>query len=125
MDEEMNLKVVFCSKTWYDSNVQITPSECEKESLRNITRGKACIMSEDNYPEMDIYALTPDPKEFSLSDDVYPNIVEIASFMHDCDYISKMATVSVKGVDCHDSLKQAILEVMKLLIPQFDYTYEE
>ena len=126
--EEMILKVSFCSKAWFDkhqADISII-SDTEKEKLANITRGVPCIVAVDEYPTIDMYAVIPNNSgEISLSDDIYANAVEMASLLNDIDGISNEVEVSLNGFNVTGAIREAILEVLKLLIPKYTYTYKE
>ena len=124
MKEEMILKVSFCSKGWFLENADTTKtSDTEKESLDNLERGNPCIIAMDKYPVIDVYAVFPDCKEISLSNDIYPNIVEMAVLLKDIEDISNRVEVSLNGFDPGDTIKHAILEVLVTLMPQFTFYY--
>jgi hypothetical protein len=125
MDEEMILKINFCTKSWIDGkDDSINICDTEKERLRNIKRGIPCIVANgDKFPEIWMYAVFPDCKEVSLSDDIYPNIVEMANLLKDIDGISKDVSVRLEGFKLNETIQGAIIEVLKLLIPQYKYHY--
>lgn len=124
MEEEMKLKVNFCSKEWFDKQ-DIKISDIERENMENITKGSPCIGSVDLYPVIDTYAVFIVDKEISLSDDIYPSALQLASLLRDTEGISKEVEVSLNGFEVTETIRGAILEVLKLLIPDYDYIYKE
>ena len=126
MEKEMILKVSFCSKSWVENNLDMDRlSDIESEKLSTFDRGEPCIISVDNYPNIEVVGTFPDCSEISLSDDIYPNIVEMASIMKNIDDIQEEVTVSFGGVEPSEGIKVAVLDVLKLLMPRYSYSLSE
>ena len=124
MEEEMILKMSLCSKEWFDKQ-DLNISDIEREDIRNLTKGSPRIGSVDLYPVIDTYAVFIVDKEISLSDDIYPSVLQMASLLKGMEGISKEVEVSLNGFETTETIRGAILEVLKLLIPQYNYIYRE
>ena len=124
MEEEMVLRMSFCSKEWFDKQ-DLNISDIEREDIKNITKGFPCIGSVDLYPVIDTYAVFIVDKEISLSDDIYPSVVKMASLIKGMEGISKEVEVFLHGFEVTETIQGAILDVLKLLIPEYNYIYKE